>query len=947
MMNTLSRWIMALVLLLVVVVSMETPATAQGPQDSIEALALRAHLQNIRTSSYTFWIGGNLGDPVNAPLRAPIGERLEGWELRGFAGDEGVTLADLARPTVLNFWASWCPPCRAEFPHLVSVALAPETYAFDVLFVNMSDEERAAMEYLAQYPRDIHTVIDDSDRLARRASVDSIPTTILIDTDGAALVIHVGIVTPTVADFMSAVAADPGVGAFVAADHMDVMPTADLPPLDAANADPLTFNERVHGTITDQDFFHVYRFDAQAGDRINAVLQADAAAFDAYLVLMAADGTRLAENDDVDFSTDSALEATIPANGVYLLVATRFLEAEGLDTGDYGLLVTLTPAGASGPAQQSGGDDGHIAYGDVVAGRISGNDPRQFYSFEGRAGDVVTLRVTHEPGGAPLRIEVKDTHLHRLAVSEESVNGETALVDLELPEDGPYQVTVMQQRSRDTTYMGYTLALTAAGFETLAPPTLAYGQTVSGEITDAQYEQRWTFAGTAGDVIRAAMTRAEDEPGGLDGYLQLLGPDGALLLEVDDTGDNVMPAITGYTLPADGVYTLVATRFGFANGFSTGAYSLALERTGTTPILTGADHCRRWFDPSALPPGMARLAYNTPHTGTLSGDHFEDWYIMRGGEGDVITLRMAADGSGLDPYVILTDASGCELAVNDDAGPDTQDAVIPDFALPAGGMYFIRATRYGFGNGPSGGAYTLVIETGAEPPDAAVEPVPLDYLQMVEGTLTFDQPETRYTFEGRAGDQVTISVLSGLEPALALHTPGGAPVMLHEERLPGETRANRIPLPEDGTYTLDVILNDFSQGGDYRLLLVRSVAPEVSPGAFAPAPGPDIELVLVWAGGADLDLSVLGGGGGWESSSANDFCAGVIPAPVERMIWPQDAATPGLFQVEIVYRFDCAGTGQPAPFTLAVAMHGEVVDLISGALAREGDRYITTLEYRE
>ena len=114
---------------------------------------------------------------------------------------------------------------------------------------------------------------------------------------------------------------------------------------------------------------------------------------------MIAGGERLAENDDA-VGTDAAVEVTLPADGTYLIVATRFLEAEGFSSGDYTLTVTS--------ASQPGGDGSILAYGSVTPGRVSGIDPRRFYGFEGRAGDVVTVRLEHEPGAVPLQIEIGD-----------------------------------------------------------------------------------------------------------------------------------------------------------------------------------------------------------------------------------------------------------------------------------------------------------------------------------------------------------------------------------------------------------------------------------------------------------------------------------------------------------------------------------------------------------
>ncbi|MEP0763127.1 MAG: hypothetical protein HRF48_10380, partial [Chloroflexota bacterium] len=164
---------------------------------------------------------------------------------------------------------------------------------------------------------------------------------------------------------------------------------------------------------------------------------------------------------------------------------------------------------------------------------------------------------------------------------------------------------------------------------------IRYGETVTGTLDDERYEERWTFDGRRGELIRVVMERAIDAPGGLDGYLLVLGPDGATLLEVDDSGDSVMPSVEEFELPADGAYTLVATRFGFANGYSAGEYSLTLEQVGVSPpagAVTGGGV--RWLAPGTLPPRLRWLAYNETVSGALSADDSEDWFIFQGRAGD-------------------------------------------------------------------------------------------------------------------------------------------------------------------------------------------------------------------------------------------------------------------------------------------------------------------------
>jgi thiol-disulfide isomerase/thioredoxin len=851
------RWVMILALTLSALVVIR-PAAAQEPgTPDIEQLALQAHNQNRRAHSYTAWIGGQLGDPALA-VPTVVGDKLDQWALAGLNGDEGVRSIDLTRPVLLNFWASWCPPCQLEFPHMVSVALAPEEHNFDVIFVNVWDDKTGRLAYLAGFPEAIHTVLDVNDQLSVRASVQSIPTSLLLDTDGTVLVAHVGIVTPTITAFLDAVAAHPGEGVFVAADHMNDPLEAVLQPVDVESATPITPGKLMSGTITGQDTQRAYRYEGHAGEEITVNLVASAGStLDPYVVLLNADGTHLAENDDIDpgENQNSALTATLPEDGPYIIVATRFLEAEGFTAGGYRLLVMSANVASAEPSE-----------------------PQQ------------------QPPPPP-------------------------------------QPGV----------------------------TLSYGETVSGTLDDTHYEDRWTFAGQHGDLIRLVMNRTVDELGGLDGYMILEGPDGATLIEVDDYGNSVMPTLDQFELPADGVFTVVATRFGFANGFSAGEYTLTLEKEGT--VSTAAVSAQsgdgmggvRWLSPGELPPGLRWIDYNDPVSGSITRDSVDNWLIFRGHEGDTLTIRMTNSGGDLDPFLILTDANGVELARNDDAQAGSTEAVISDFVLPTTDSYLIRATRYGFENGPSSGDYSLVIETSAEAVglDENVEPLAqLHERQVVTGSLSLDQARNRYTFEGKAGDWITVAVerTSGnLDPSLALYDPDGNEIASNRswqtvDVLLGKARIERVQLPADGLYTVDVVLEDLTTSGDYRLMVLPAPSGDVDPGAFVPAEGLDVELVLIWSGEADLDLGTIMPGGE-QTASANDFCTNVTDTPVERVIWEAGSATPGIYPLFIEYTMNCDGQAGPVDFVLVVAQNGKVVDIIGGSLAREGDSYTTEFEY--
>lgn len=103
--------------------------------------------------------------------------------------------------------------------------------------------------------------------------------------------------------------------------------------------------------------------------------------------------------------------------------------------------------------------------------------------------------------------------------------------------------------------------------------TLELGQWVEGELTSVQYEQTYTFAGKAGMLVMVEMTTSADSS--LDPALLLRDSGGTPLGQNDDF--EYLDALVIAELPADGEYTVVATRSGGATGDSEGAYGLRVS----------------------------------------------------------------------------------------------------------------------------------------------------------------------------------------------------------------------------------------------------------------------------------------------------------------------------------------------------------------------------------
>lgn len=120
------------------------------------------------------------------PARRPVAPPLAGPRLSGSGPSDGeVSLAEFrGQPVVVNFWASWCPPCRAEARELERVWQAYRDRGVVFLGVDLQDTEDEARRFLREYAVTYPNLRDETNALAVGYGVNGIPATFFIDRDG-------------------------------------------------------------------------------------------------------------------------------------------------------------------------------------------------------------------------------------------------------------------------------------------------------------------------------------------------------------------------------------------------------------------------------------------------------------------------------------------------------------------------------------------------------------------------------------------------------------------------------------------------------------------------------------------------------------------------------------------------------------------------------------------
>ena len=100
---------------------------------------------------------------------------------------ETITLSDLRGQAVLvNLWATWCPPCRAEMPAVQKLYHEYKDQGFVVLAVNMTyqDDPSAVVPFTQEYNLTFPILIEDTGDVARNYELRSLPSSFFIDRQG-------------------------------------------------------------------------------------------------------------------------------------------------------------------------------------------------------------------------------------------------------------------------------------------------------------------------------------------------------------------------------------------------------------------------------------------------------------------------------------------------------------------------------------------------------------------------------------------------------------------------------------------------------------------------------------------------------------------------------------------------------------------------------------------
>jgi len=128
---------------------------------------------------------------VSAPAAVPSGTAPD-FTLRTADGRNLRLQEQRGQVVMVNFWATWCGPCKQEMPHLSKLYDKYKGSGFVLLGVNVDEDARQAISTAARLGVSFPVLLDAEKKVSRAYDLSTMPSTVLIDRDGRVRHVHRG-----------------------------------------------------------------------------------------------------------------------------------------------------------------------------------------------------------------------------------------------------------------------------------------------------------------------------------------------------------------------------------------------------------------------------------------------------------------------------------------------------------------------------------------------------------------------------------------------------------------------------------------------------------------------------------------------------------------------------------------------------------------------------------
>jgi len=130
-------------------------------------------------------------------LPQTLGSPAPEFTLKTLAGGTASLSDYTGRPVFLNFWASWCKPCRGEMSDIIAAYDAHKNEHLQVLAINLTDQERMAdaRRFADEFQMPFPVLLDEKGKVRKRYALRGVPTSVFIDAQGIVRLVNPGPIT--------------------------------------------------------------------------------------------------------------------------------------------------------------------------------------------------------------------------------------------------------------------------------------------------------------------------------------------------------------------------------------------------------------------------------------------------------------------------------------------------------------------------------------------------------------------------------------------------------------------------------------------------------------------------------------------------------------------------------------------------------------------------------
>jgi len=124
---------------------------------------------------------------------AELGETAPAFSLKSISGPEPVELESQTEKILyIDFWASWCGPCKLSFPSMIKLKELFKDDSFEIIAISVDADSKAAKKFLDSYEINFQVALDPDGVVAETYALPGMPSSFLLDQDRTLIAMHKG-----------------------------------------------------------------------------------------------------------------------------------------------------------------------------------------------------------------------------------------------------------------------------------------------------------------------------------------------------------------------------------------------------------------------------------------------------------------------------------------------------------------------------------------------------------------------------------------------------------------------------------------------------------------------------------------------------------------------------------------------------------------------------------